>query len=291
MYGIIAALIGAAGFGTANVVIKKSLSNLSIPQTLTMSTLSGALCMGIYALVSNAQETITLELLGLTAVMAVLEVILYLILYKALEVSNVTIAMSITSTHPILVTIFAVIFLSQSINIFQGLSIIFIVIGSILVSVNWIEVMRKGFGSQNVVAGLPWIIATLLIHAVYFPILGEVTATGSWQIKLLLIKIFSAIIMFVIFYIVRREKVMPPKSLIPFTSLLGLLEVIGWAGLSWGSSNTDIETSILIAIVQTAPALFTALLAYIFLKEKLTPIQYFGMAVIIFCIAVISMNS
>lgn len=288
MIALIGALTSAFGFGTANVVIKKSLANLTIPQTLMMSTLSGAFFMFIFILLTGASETITTDLLVTTFIFALAEVFLYLVLYKTFSVSNVTVATAVSGIYPILATIFTVLVLSETIEL-ENLGIIFfIVVGTILVSIRWEDVLKDGFDSKDLVKGFPWIMLTTVIHAIYFPLLGNFTDEGSWEIKLLLIKIFSAFILFSIFFVYKKQSVIPGKSKILFTSLLGLLEVTGWAGYTWATSNTEGETGIIIATLNSA-ALVTAVWAYFVLNERLTRIQYLGVIIIVASLTALSL--
>jgi drug/metabolite transporter (DMT)-like permease len=280
MTGIIGAIVGATGFGAANVVIKKSLSSLSIPQTLMMSTLSGVFFLAVFALLSQGFEVITPTVVGLAALLAIGEVTLYLVLYKTFAVSNVTVATAVSGTYPLLATLFTVLVFSETLPFNKFLFILLLVAGGIVTSLDWNGVFKNGLDQKDLVKGFGWIAVTTLIHALYFPLLGNFTATGSWQMKLLLIKLFSAVLLFVIFYVIKKQSVLPPKNLVPFTSLLGLLEVVGWAGFSWATNSTDGQTAILIAALNSS-ALVTAVLAYFFLKEKLSPLQYVGVVMIV----------
>lgn len=288
MIGIVGALTSALGFGTANVVIKRSLSNLSIPQTLMMSTLSGAFFMSIFILLNGASERVTTNLLLLSFVFAVAEVILYLVLYKTFSVSNVTVATAVSGTYPIIATLFTVIVLSETIDISSFSFILLIVLGAILTSIRWEDVFKKGFNQGDLVQGFPWIIATTLIHSLYFPLLGNFTERGSWEIKLLLIKLFSALILFSVFFLIRKQTILPPKQKVPFTSLLGLLEVTGWAGYTWATSSTEGRTGVIIATLNSA-ALVTAVWAYFVLEEKLSKLQYTGILIIVASVTALSL--
>lgn len=278
--GILGAILGATGFGTANIVIKKSLSSLTIPQTLMMSTLSGALCLSIFSLVTGNFEVVTLNTILLSAALSVMEVTLYLSLYKTFAISNVTIATAVIGVYPILSTLFTVFVLEEPTALFKFLFIALLVLGAILTSINWDDVRRDGLQKNDVVKGLGWIILTTALHALYMPLLGNFTSDGFWSMKLLWIKIFSSVLLFGFFFVYKREKVLPPREKVPFTSLLGLLEVIGWAGFSWATSITEGQTAILIAALNSS-ALVTAVLAYFFLNEKLSKLQYLGILIII----------
>lgn len=288
MIGIIGALIGATGFGTANIIIKKSLANLSIPQTLMMSTLSGVFFLLLFSLLSNGFEVVTSGLLLTAALLACGEVLLYLVLYKTFDVSNVTVATAVSGTYPLLATLFTVLVFSETLPLNKVGFIALLVLGGIITSIDWHGVFKNGFDKKDLVKGFGWIAATTGLHALYFPLLGNFTSTGSWEMKLLLIKIFSAVALFIIFYLIKKEKILPPRDRVPFTSLLGLLEVIGWAGFSWATNSTEGQTAILIAALNSS-ALVTAILAYFFLNEKLSKIQYLGILMIVASLTALSL--
>ncbi len=272
--------MGAFGFGTANVVIKKSLGSLSIPQTLMMSTLSGIAWLLLFLLATRTGLQFSLRDVVLAGGLALAEVTLYLVLYRTFAVSQVTVASAVSGTYPILAAVIAAVVFKEAIVGQQWLAIVLLVVGAILTSVNWAGVFDGKLDGNELAKGWPWILATTLIHALYFPLLGQFTSLGSWESKLLLIKLFSALIMWLIFVVVRHERVLPPKDKVSFTSLLGLLEMMGWVGYSWATSASAGQTAILIAILKSS-AVVTAVLAYFVLNEKLSKIQYLGIGLIV----------
>lgn len=280
MTGILGAVIGATGFGTANIVIKKSLASLTIPQTLMMSTLSGVFFLLGFAVLGGALHAPTLDLVLMSILLAAAEVVLYLVLYKTFEVSNVTVATAVSGVYPLLATLFTYLFFSQSLPAAKLGFIALLVVGAIITSINWAGVFKDGLDKSDLVKGFGWIVLTTLLHALYFPFLGNFTATGSWETKLLFIKVASAVFLFLFFALYRKQSVLPPKDKLAFTSLLGFLEVTGWAGFSWAANNTEGQTAILIAALNSS-ALVTAVLAYFFLNEKLSRIQYLGVLLIV----------
>lgn len=280
MWSLLSAFLGAFGFGTANVVIKKSLSNLSIPQTLMMSTLSGIGWLMLFLLATRIGVQFSIREIFLAAGLALLEVTLYLVLYRTFEVSQVTVATAVSSTYPILAAAIAVLFFKEAIQSYQWLAILILVVGAVLTGINWTEFRKGQFSKKDLVKGWQWILATMLLHALYFPLLGQFTSHGSWESKLLLIKLFSALIMWVVFVLIRRQSVLPPQDKVAFTSLLGLLEMLGWVGFSWATGASTGQTAILIAVLNSA-ALITAIWAYFVLNEKLSKLQYLGILLIV----------
>lgn len=104
---IFGANLSALGFGGANVVAKKALENLSVIQTLLIGTASGSILLFVLSLLTG-DLSIALDILPLALGMAVLEVSLYLVLYKAFSIANLTVAVSILSTYPVFSLLIAV---------------------------------------------------------------------------------------------------------------------------------------------------------------------------------------
>lgn len=280
MFSLLSAFMGAFGFGTANVVIKKSLSDLSAAQTLMAATLSGIGWLFLFLLASRTGLAFSLQDLYSAAGLAFIEVCLYLILYRTFAVSQVTVAIAVSGTYPLLAALFAASLFGEVILAHQWWAIAVLVLGGILTSVNWSGLFDGKLNGNELVKGWPWILATTAIHALYFPLLGQFTSVGSWETKLLLIKLFSAAILWLVFVVVRRQRVLVPRTKVAFTSLLGLLEMLGWVGYSWATSSSTGQTAVLIAVLNSA-ALVTAVWAYFVLNEKLSKIQYLGIALIV----------
>lgn len=290
MLSILSAFLGAFGFGTANVVIKKSLSSLSIPQTLMASTLSGIGWLFLFLLATRSGLLFSLQDLMLAAGLALAEVTLYLVLYRTFAVSQVSVAAAVSGTYPILAAIIATVIFKETIESQQWLGVLLLVVGALLTGVQWAGVMDGKLNGNELVKGWPWILATTLIHALYFPLLGQFMSVGSWETKLLLIKLFSAVILWLVFAVVRRERVLVPKEKLAFTSLLGLLEILGWVGYSWATSNSAGQTAVLIAVLKSA-TLVTAVWAYFVLNEKLSKVQYLGITLIVAGLSWLSLSS
>lgn len=286
---LIGAILSAVGFGIANVVIKKLLGNTSIPQTLTMSIGFGALFLLILNFIQGFPTyEYSVNLLPTLALFAFGEVVLYLSLYKAFDVANVTVASGILGTYPVLSTLYAVVFFGEIVAPVKVIFIILMVVSAIALGIDWNLVRKNGFDKKDLVKGLPWVILCLLLHAVYFPALGNLTASGFWEFKLLGIKFFALLILIVWFFVIQKNNVQGGKSRIVLGILLGLLEVLGWVGLSWASGNTVGQIAIIVVLGSSAP-LVTAIVARLFLKEKLSWIQYGAVFVIFICLAAIAL--
>jgi bacterial/archaeal transporter family protein len=272
------ALISAISFSGSNIVIKKSLSDVTNVKLLVTSSTTGFLLLFFYLIFSGIQFQFTPWFILLTFLFAIGELITYFSLFKAFAEGNVSIATSIIAIYPLLSTIFAVVFLSYSVTLFVVMMIVVLIVGSIMISVDWRDINKTGIGKDDIVKGLGWMFLSMILYAIYFPLLFEITTAYTWQIVLLMIKLFSTIILVVVFGLIRKEKCIPERKYIPQTSLMGIFEILGWSAYALASVSTD--NAIIITALTASSTLFTAIFAYLVLRERLSIPQYIGIILI-----------
>lgn len=280
MLSFIGGLLSSFGFGSANVVIKKTLSNQDTAKILFPATFSGIFFI-LFLTFFSGVETFSWEIILQALILGIFETIVYLSLYKTFEVANVSTATALINIYPVLSLLFAALVFGEIIQISKVLFIVTIIVGAILTSIRWDEVFMDGFDRSDLVKGFKWIILCLILNALYFPILGRFTEQGIWEYRLLIIKICSAFFMFFLFFIINKKDISPSKSTFIPSIMVGLLEVMGWVGFSWAVSiRSELPQAIIIATLSSA-ALVTAIGAYFFLNEKLTKLQYLGILIIV----------
>lgn len=212
-------------------------------------------------------------------VYAVGEVALYLTLYKAFDAANVTVAGAVLATYPIVSTVVAVLFLGEVVSLAQALLILLIVIGALVTGLDWNMILKEKLSRNAFVKGLGWVLICLCLHAIYFPALGNLTAEGSWETRLLGIKVFATIFLAIIFIFLKKERFVLTRKRLSIGFLIGFLEVLGWVGLSYGSNNSEGLIAVIVALGSSG-IVITAIFAKIFLKEKIHIVQYFGILLV-----------
>jgi drug/metabolite transporter (DMT)-like permease len=248
---------------------------------------SGVIWLILLVLVGGLEQHISSSLLLTCLGFAIGEVCLYLSLYKAFEAADVTVAAGLVSIYPILSTAYTIIFLHEKLSAVKLLAVLMMVVGAIIVSLDWKKLRAEGLSKNSFVKGLGWVLVCLILHSIYFPALGAFTAHGNWETRLLGIKIFATLILFVLFFVVKRNKFAVSKDRIFYTGLLGFLEITGWVGLSYASNNSTGIIAIIVALGSTAP-IVTAIFARIFLRERLQILQYCGIVLTIVCTVLLS---
>lgn len=283
MQAIIGALVSATGFGAANIVIKKSLEEVPVAKTLFMSFFSGFVVLLIYLVLTNGLKILSGEQLLIAAGLSLIEIILYITLYIALIRSNVTVAAALIGLYPILISLGSTIFLGAEIVPTDWIFIVIMISAALLVSIDTRGVVRDGLDKKDLVEGFWWMVLAMIAHSIYFPALGAFTESGDLLPKLLHIKFFTSIFFFAGAYLLSRTAPIAENRKLPALSLLGLFEMIGWIGFSWAVS-ADLNQVGIVSAATNASAVVTGILAYIFLKERLKLLQYFGITIIVFAL-------
>jgi len=210
----------------------------------------------------------------------------YILFYKALEKENVSSAGVMITLQPIIVISIGILFLKESAGLFTYTGITLIVMGALLVSLNGQVRINKVLllaAAANISWGLYYIPLSEAIFAVHFS-----------TTPLLLARIVGFFIISVIFLpkiIGNRKDTAASKPHIYRSILsLGIL-----AGLLDGSGNVVYASAIsgdFIVLAGSIVAILPATIAIsgvLFFREKLGPIQIFGIILAILGALVISL--
>lgn len=212
----------------------------------------------------------------LLIVVAVLQVIAYLSFYKGLEKAQISLVSPIGAAWGLVTAVLGVVFLKESLGILQVLSIILIVFGISLLSVNiWDLIKLKKVSllvgvREGVVAMLGWGISLfLLVFA---------TKDLGWFLPALVFRLFVLFLMVGYMVFTRRPFVVKStKSTMFLLLLIGVFDIAGFFSYSLGVSGSYAS---IVAPISSAFALVTVILAKVFLKEKWELNKIFGILLI-----------
>ena len=199
----------------------------------------------------------------------------YLFFYKAFEIGNVSVVSAIFNLNAILAISVAIIVFGQKLNHIQTLGVSMVVIGVILVGINFKDL---AVGKTSLTKGVKeTIFASVLLGIFYWPVNEYITERAHWLSTSFIIKLLSLVI---VFFIALTQKMKlkfknKTKNILLIVVLVGILEAVGVLSTSFGVSIGD---SVLVAPIASAFSIVTITLAIIFLKEKITKIQGFGIA-------------
>jgi O-acetylserine/cysteine efflux transporter len=173
--------------------------------------------------------------------------------------------------------LFAFLFLGQRLSQFQFFGVLMILIGVAMVSLNVSDIKAKNL---QLLSGIKETVLAALLFGIFWNLSEIVSERIGWLPTTLFVKIGIVLFLLLFSFLVNRELKLAGttpkmKSII---LLAGVLEAAAVASVNWGLTIGD---AILVSPISSALSVVTIALAVVFLKEKITKLQGFGMIVVI----------
>lgn len=209
----------------------------------------------------------------------------YVYFYKALENGLVSVASPISSMWAAVAVIMGAIILHERLSTLQIIAIVLVILGCALVSGDIKELFKIGERKlevgvkEGLVAMLAW--GSMVVFVT--PIIREI----GWFMPLFVARIATVVSLFLFMKVRKIEmKFEPKKIFLVILILTGVMDVFGFIALNMGLSKYPAS---LITPITAAYPLVTAVLAYIFYKERLVLNQYIGILGIIAGLIILSL--
>jgi transporter family protein len=289
---ILGGLGAMLGWGFADFFAKKTVDRIGDLASLVWAHLFGTIIFFGMALINFAATDDFVDLpdslnrwLGL-AFFGVLQMIVYWLVYKAFSKGQLAVINPIFSSYSGLVALISIIFFAEVLTGSIAFGLIVIFLGILAMNLDLSALKSKRL---NVVPGLKEVVAAAILAAIW-TILWDRFVHGQDSLAYaMLMYMFMTIAAFVAARS-QKTKLSPiAPDLWKFLVLIGLGEAIAYLSISIGFSKTT-YTSV-VALISGSFALPTVILAYLFLKERITRFQLAGIILIIVGVAVISLNS
>lgn len=217
-------------------------------------------------------------------IIALLQIGAYLSFYKGLSKGQVSMVSSIGASWGLLTAILGVIFLKEVLKLNQVLAIILIAAGIIFVSINLKELIDNK--KLKLLVGVKEGLIAMVCWGVALFLLASLTKAIGWFLPAFFFRFFLLIFLSILI-LFSKKKFVPEKIKFPW-SLLLLIGVFDMGAFFTFSLGTSGSFASIVAPIGSAYALITIILAKIFLKEKIKPNQYLGIAGILAGLILIS---
>ncbi len=274
MIAIIFALIAAIGWGTADVfggLVARKMNGYSA------SVWSYVICLIIASFYIpfawHDLSLITPYIGFLLVILTIIGALPLMSLYEAIKLGNASLVGTIAGANGGLVVILSVLFLGERINLYQVLSILAILIGLFLSSIDFSSIGVKQLLSDK---GIPHAFVALVTWGVYFTFIKIPIESIGWfwpaylswwgfAIVLVIMKIKS----------IKLEYIKEKRDLVYMISN-GLLGTIALFAFNYALVNG--QNSVVSPLSSSYPALF-AIIAYFVFKDRLSKQQIAGIVI------------
>jgi transporter family protein len=246
-------------------------------KTLFWSQLAGLFFATLIAVLFTANLNIPMGIGSLMLLASILYAVAYMLFFRGFELGNVSIISATMNLWAVFTMLFAFIFLGQRLSTFQLLGVLLILAGVALVSLKRGEIAGENI---HLLSGVKETILAALLFGIFWNFSEVISEKIGWSSTTLFVKVGVVLFMYLFSLFKKRElsiaKTTPKvKCLILFA---GFLEAGAVACVNWGLTVGD---AILVTPISSALSLVTIIMAVIFLKEKISQLQGFGMVMVI----------
>lgn len=217
--------------------------------------------------------------------------VMTLLLYLGLAMGAVSVVMSIVAAHPVLV----VLFYAASEGFFPSAltwaAMGWTIVGTVLVAYGASEPVENGERRGKAIAAAAGLKATILVATLsscayaVLVVSGQAASPiyGEWHT--LWYGRTISLITLMLFFALARKRPHVPLRWWPFIAVQGLLDAGGYMALFAGSTDESRE---IVTIIASTFGAVAVLLARVILKERIVPLQWFGLLLVFSGVVVLS---
>jgi len=196
----------------------------------------------------------------------------YLFFFKGFELGNVSIVAATMNLWAVFTMLFAFLFMGQRLSAIQTLGVFMIICGVTLASLNWSDIRNQSFQLSS---GVKETVAGAFFFGVFWNVSEIITEEIGWLLTTLFVKL-GIILFLLLFSLVLKRELNLSKASAKTKFMVGLMGVIEAGAVAIVNYGLMIGDAILITPISSALSIVTITLAIIFLKEKITKLQGFG---------------
>jgi transporter family protein len=236
------------------------------------SQLAGLISVLLLAFVFTIRLNIPVLVIILLPIAAILYSAGYLFFFKGFEIGNVPIVATTMNLWAVFTMLFAFIFMGQRLSVIQTLGVFTIIAGVTLASLNWSDIRNKRFQLSS---GVKEAVLGAFFFGVFWNVSEIISEKIGWLLTTLLVK-FGIILFLLIFSVLVKREIGLTKTTTKTKTMIVLMGMIEAGAVALVNYGLTIGDAILITPIASALSIVTILLAIIFLKDKITKLQGFG---------------
>ena len=269
---IVLGIGGMVGWGIYDFLGGVFAKQIGSFKSLFWSQLAGLISIFLLAIFFKPGINIPVLVIILSFIAAILYSAGYLFFFKGFETGNVSIIAATMNLWAVFTMLFAFIFMGQRLSALQTVGVLMIILGATLASLNWSEIRNQRF---QLSAGVKEAAFGAFFFGIFWNISEIISEKVGWLLTTLFIK--SGIILFLLIISLLTKQVIGLTKISTKTKtiilLMGGIEAGAVALVNYGLTIGD---AILITPIASALSIVTIVLAVVFLKDKISKPQGFG---------------
>jgi uncharacterized membrane protein len=267
----------AIGLGSADFMGRSSSRAIGPRNALLGMLLSSALLVSLWVWVSDAPLVWRLADLWLVALNGAATTIMTVLLYWGLARGPVNVVAPIVAAHPVLVLLVYVVFAGIQPLAIQWVAMAATIVGVVMVAGGSDKAKDTDPGSRlELRITLLIALASSLAYAVLV-IAGQAAVVVYGEVQTLWLGRLASLAMLFFLYGARRDTPHLSIRWWPFLTLQGMLDASAYLAFFAGSRGQNPEVAMVVA---SAFGVVTVLLAWVFLKERISAFQWLALVLV-----------
>lgn len=290
LVAVLAGLGGMLGWGFGDFFAKMSVDKLGPIQSLVWAHVCGSALFIVAAfgqlIVGHGAVPLPegSAWLGVLC-FGVLQMVVYWLVYKGFEKGQLAVLNPVFASFAGLVALVSIVFLGEPTGVFTIVALAALLIGILLINTD-LEALKSK--KLKVVPGLKEIGAATVLAAIWTLGWDRFVSGHNPLSYAMWMYIFMTLAALVLAKLLRESIRGVPAKYRKYLFLTGLGEAAAYLAISWGYSSTNLTA--VVALISGAFSVPTVILAYIFLKERVTRIQLLAVGIIIAAVVVLSLS-
>lgn len=288
LLAVFAGLAGMLGWGFADFFAKKTIDKVGDLTTLAWAHIYGAgIILGAVIVSSSiSQRNFPIDgvELGKLAFFGALQACVYFFAYKAFAKGQLSLLNPVFSSYSAFVVILSVLFFGEVLGLSLFLVLVLVICGIIFTNLDSSTFVTRRIKFLKV-PGMSDILIAVGLASGWTVLWGNFVSGKDWLVYAAMMYLLMAGAILIKCVVDGQNLKIGKKGIHGYFFLIGLSEIVAYAGVSLGYSKTT-HLSV-IAVLSAAFSVPTLVLAHVFLKERITPLQYTGVLTVIVGVVII----
>ena len=269
---ILSGIVGMFGWGIYDFLGGVFAKQIGPFKSFFWSQLAGLISALLLAFVFTISIHVPILVIILFPIAAIVYSAGYLFFFKGFEIGNVSIVAATMNLWAVFTMLFAFIFMRQRLSTIQALGVLMIISGATLVSLNWSDIRNQRFQLSS---GVKEAVLGAFFFGIFWNISEIISEEVGWLLTTLLVK-FGIILFLLMFSVFVKREIGLTKTTTKTKTMIVLMGMIEAGAVALVNYGLTIGDAILITPIASALSIVTIILAIIFLKDKITKLQGFG---------------
>jgi len=269
---ILSGIAGMFGWGIYDFLGGVYAKQIGPFKSFFWSQLAGLISTLLLIFVFTTRLNVPILIIILLPIAAIIYSAGYLFFFKGFEIGNVSIVAATMNLWAVFTMLFAFIFMGQRLSTIQSIGVLMIISGVTLASLNWSDIRNQRFQLSS---GVKETVLGAFFFGVFWNISEVISEEIGWLLTTLFVK-FGIILFLLLFSFFLKRELDITRATTKTKCMVALMGIIEAGAVAIVNYGLTIGDAILITPIASALSIVTITLAIIFLKDKVTKPQGFG---------------